>query len=542
MNKKMMQGTFWLTFANLLCKVLGVIYLIPWISMMGNNHDGMVATTLFNVAYLPYGLFLMLGTVGFPNAIAKKVAVASTKEDSQKECRTIFRSTVNIMYTIGIISAILMFIFAPALASISPVADVESGTLAIRSLCPSLIAIPVLSSMRGYFQGKNNLHPYGTSLILEQIVRVIVILMGTYYLRVLTDGTILQAVIISTVASFFGGLAAIIQMYHLGKKNGYFVLSDFLISVKAFGKENREESVSIIRETLPFIFVGSIITIVQMIDQVTLKPLLHFFHPSITDQQLEFLFSRASVNPNKLTLILISMVGTVAISSLPILSTLRKGQRKQIEKTLGDSFSIAFLILFPSMAGMALLASPMYTLFFGYDPNSVGYFQLAIFASLFFSLFTILATMTQSLNHHRVAVRLTIESVILKVIFQVIFIALFGGYGMNLSNGVAFAIVFVRGYSYLCKEYRISPFKQIQTVFYKIFRSTLIMLVVCIALFFALHMKLSLASKTNAMIYIAVIGLVGASVFIGLQYGREALVILSKIKGRFSGKTSSVNE
>ncbi len=61
-----------------------------------------------------------------------------------------------------------------------------------------------------------------------------------------------------------------------------------------------------------------------MIDQVTMKPLLHFFRPEIADQQLEFLFSRASVNPNKLTLIPISMVGTVAISSLPILSTMKK--------------------------------------------------------------------------------------------------------------------------------------------------------------------------------------------------------------------------
>ncbi|MGE9502650.1 hypothetical protein ACQP3D_30180, partial [Escherichia coli] len=72
-----------------------------------------------------------------------------------------------------------------------------------------------------------------------------------------------------------------------------------------------------------------------------MKPLLHFFRPEIADQQLEFLFSRASVNPNKLTLILISMVGTVAISSLPILSTMKKKDRIQIEKTVGDSFSIA---------------------------------------------------------------------------------------------------------------------------------------------------------------------------------------------------------
>ena len=32
-------------------------------------------------------------------------------------------------------------------------------------------------------------------------------------------------------------------------------------------------------------------------------------------------------------------------------------------KTVGDSFSIALLILLPSLTGMSLLAGPLYTLF-----------------------------------------------------------------------------------------------------------------------------------------------------------------------------------
>ncbi|EOS8015679.1 polysaccharide biosynthesis protein [Enterococcus hirae] len=531
MNKKLMQGTFWLTFANLLCKVLGVVYLIPWLSMMGNNQEGMLATTLYNVGYLPYGLFLMLGTVGFPNAIAKKVAVA-TKENDEQGCRTIFRSTINIMFVIGIISAVLMYLFAPMLAGISPIANVNNGILAIRSLCPSLIAIPVLSAMRGYFQGKNNLRPYGTSLIIEQAVRVLVILAGTFYLRVLTDGTILEAVLISTVASFFGGLAAIIHMYFVGIKNDYFKLKDFLISSRYFKHENRAESVSIIRETLPFIFVGSVITIVQMIDQVTMKPLLHFFRPEITNQQLEFLFSRASVNPNKLTLILISMVGTVAISSLPILSTLRKKDRLQIEKTVGDSFSIAVLILLPSLAGMSLLAGPLYTLFFGYDPDSVGYFQFALLASLFFSLFTILSTMLQSLSHHMIAIRLTVEAIILKIVFQVIGLALFGGYGMSFSNTMAFAIVFIRGYFYMCKEYRIAPLAKIRFFFLKTFRSTLLMLVLCSIVFILLNLQLTMTSKAHAVVYCVGLGGVGGLTFLFAQFVRNGLQLLKNFQHR----------
>lgn len=89
-------------------------------------------------------------------------------------------------------------------------------------------------------------------MIIEQAVRVIVILAGTYYLRVLTDGTILEAVLISTVASFFGGLAAIIHMYIVGRRKTSSNLK-ILISSRYFERENRSASVSIIRETLPFI-------------------------------------------------------------------------------------------------------------------------------------------------------------------------------------------------------------------------------------------------------------------------------------------------
>lgn len=91
--------------------------------------------------------------------------------------------------------------------------------------------------------------------------------------------------------------------------------------------------------------------------------------------------------------------------------------------------------------------------------------------------------MLQSLNHHRFAIRLTVEAIILKVIFQVIGLGLVGGYGMSLSNGLAFGIVFVRGYHFMCKEYRIAPLAKISN-FLKTFRSTLIMLAVCFAVFF----------------------------------------------------------
>lgn len=179
---------------------------------------------------------------------------------------------------------------------------------------------------------------------------------------------------------------------------------------------------------------------------------------------------------------------------------------------------------------MSLLAGPLYTLFFGYDPESVGYFQMALLASLFFSLFTILSTMLQSLNHHLVAIKLTTEAIILKVVFQAIGLALFGGYGMSLSNTLAFAFVFVRGYLYLSKEYRISPFAKISQFFLKTFRSTMVMLLLCCVLFFVLSLSLSMTSKAHAVVYCVVIGGFGGLTFLFAQFGRNAMQMVKSFK------------
>ena len=97
-----------------------------------------------------------------------------------------------------------------------------------------------------------------------------------------------------------------------------------------------------------------------MIDQVTMKPLLHFF-PSRdrADQQLEFLFSRASVNPNN--------------DIDPDLHGRNKGKQlaniKHDEEKIDTNRNrkVAFFdcVIDSSsfIVGMSLLAGPLYTLF-----------------------------------------------------------------------------------------------------------------------------------------------------------------------------------
>ena len=72
MDKKLFQDRLALVWEHF-SRILGVVYLIPWLAMIGSPQHQTVAQALFNTAYTPYALFIALGTA-VPSAIARRVA------------------------------------------------------------------------------------------------------------------------------------------------------------------------------------------------------------------------------------------------------------------------------------------------------------------------------------------------------------------------------------------------------------------------------------------------------------------------------------
>ena len=60
------EGTFIATFAIIIVKVLGVLYVIPFYRIIGESGG-----SLYSYAYNVYNLFLNISTAGIPVAISK---------------------------------------------------------------------------------------------------------------------------------------------------------------------------------------------------------------------------------------------------------------------------------------------------------------------------------------------------------------------------------------------------------------------------------------------------------------------------------------
>ena len=84
---QMLSGAAWRTGADMIGKILGVIYIIPWYAWMGRF--GNEANSLFSMGYNIYALFLLISTVGIPAAIAREVARYNTLDDPNMAYRLV---------------------------------------------------------------------------------------------------------------------------------------------------------------------------------------------------------------------------------------------------------------------------------------------------------------------------------------------------------------------------------------------------------------------------------------------------------------------
>ncbi|VDG20099.1 hypothetical protein [Lactobacillus agilis] [Lactiplantibacillus mudanjiangensis] len=448
MKNKLLSGTFWMSFGSIFSRVLGVVYLIPWLMMLGSQQHQLAAQAMFNAAYTPYALFLSLGTSGFPTAISRKIAGYNAQNrylDSQR----LFKAGLLFMSISGFICGGLLFGFAPMIASGSPVTSVQATTTVIRFLTPALFILPVMSIIRGYFQGNQDMKPFGISQLIEQFIRVIGILGATYVSYMLLGRSLTVAVSLSTFATFFGAIASLVYLgwYYYQRRTQY--QAQLSHSVPAAQLDLKADFITILKEALPFVFVGAGITLSQLIDQFTFKQImLHVTTESATT--IQNLFTLFAANPNKITTVIISLALAVSETTLPILAGVQH-DRTKVTEVIVNNFKMLFGLIAPMIIILALLAPQINTVFFGFDVQGGQLMRWAIVVSLPLAIFTDVFTLIQALGQHRRAVTLLVVGLALKGLTQVPLVYLFHANGALLSTFIAFTTISIAGVVYLLR-------------------------------------------------------------------------------------------
>ena len=83
-DNRIVTGSSWMTLGSLASRILGAIYIMPWMMWMGTATEANAAHALFQVGYTPYAFFISLATAGVPAAISKQVSYFNAIEEYDK--------------------------------------------------------------------------------------------------------------------------------------------------------------------------------------------------------------------------------------------------------------------------------------------------------------------------------------------------------------------------------------------------------------------------------------------------------------------------
>lgn len=517
---QMLRGTAWLTASNFISRLLGAIYIIPWYIWMGSY--AATANGLFTMGYNIYAWFLLISTAGIPVAVAKQVAKYNTMREEEHSFALI-RSFLGFMTGLGLVFALVLYVFAPWLADLSGVG--KDLIPIMQSLAWAVLIFPSMSVIRGFFQGMNNLKPYAMSQIAEQVIRVIWMLLATFMIMKMGSGDYLAAVTQSTFAAFVGMVASFAVLL-------YFLYKEGMLQ-KVFETGDKIDSkhllMDTIKEAIPFILTGSAIQLFQILDQMTFINSMSWF-TNYSNEDLVVMFSYFSANPNKITMILISLGVSIGGVGLPLLTeNYVKGDLRSASKLIQDNLTMLLLFLFPATVGVVMVGEPIYTIFYGKpDGLALGLFIFAVLQSTILGVYMVLSPMLQAMFHNRKAIRYFFYGSVAKLVLQLPTIYLFHSYGPLISTSIALIIPIIFIYRELC---RVTGMRG-NVVFRRTILISLLTLVMFIgvgAIQWILGFVFQPSGRLWSFLYVTLIGAMGGGVY-GIMSLRTRL--LDKVIGK----------
>lgn len=526
LDNQILTGSAWMTAGSLTSKILGALYIILWFQWMGGGETAAAANGLYQMAYNPYNFFLMLATAGIPSAISKSVSRYNAMQEFET-AKSIYKQGLKIMLISGLLSAIFMYIFAPWFAKTGPSANIEDGVIVMRALAPALLLIPAQSVTRGLIQGHNRMREPAISQIVEQLVRIVFILLSVYLIRQVYGGSAVTAVAFSTFAAFVGAIASFGYLLIRLRQLPTVFNMDPSESLNEVNVSPNELIIEIIKTSIPFIIVSTGVIIFQIIDQQTYAPLMRLF-TNVSDEQIQITYGITQANAHKLSMIITSFGSALAITSVPLISTLTAQKNTpEVRRQFSKGLRLLFFIMFPASLGMLVVAEPLYTFFYDYSPLGIRITQVYAIVSIVLALYIMLGNICQSANLQRPAITAVAIGFLVKLISQPLFIWMSGPYGMLISTffGLGTTVFFMMRAMHKATHFSMK----------KLFRRTLLMLLMSVVMAIIVlvfrevfRLFLDYHSRTQGLIATLLLAAVG---FVSYMYMALKLRIADELLG-----------
>lgn len=533
-----LRGAFIATLCIVLTKILGVIYVIPFYSIVGPE-----GSVIYGAAYNIYAIFLNLSTIGLPLAISKMVSEYHTLGYEYTKRKT-YKLAGRVMIISSIITTVILFIFAPVLAKyiinffdFSPLAgsigafmlsesNLMHGTyliseiaFVIRISATAIFFVTLISMIRGYLQGMKYIQASSISQVIEQFVRVIIILIGSYLCMNILKTSLGMAV---GIAVFGATLGAIVAFFYLVKKKQQ-IPEDRKYELTEEEKKITTNDIlkKIVTYTVPLIIMELIGTSFQLVDMFTVVTTLTNFG-GYTLSDASFVMNAVTTLGTKLNVIVMAVANGLVVSLLPSLtSNYVEGNIIEIRKKINKTLQILIYITIPSAVGLSLLAEPVWNIFYGESILGPKVFMMSIFVAIFASLFTNIVVTMQSLSRYKNMYIALLSGFIFNVIMNIPFMILFHKIGLPIYYGnlvatmIGYSITIILCLNDLKKTFNVDYSRTIKRTIVILFATTIMIIVIKLV---GIIIPMQNSSRFISILIVGFYAVIGMIVYLGITY------------------------
>ncbi len=351
---KFSSGVFLLTFSAIAVKILGLIYKIPMLKLIGGEGMG-----YFNTAYELYTMFGVISSAGLP--VAMSVLISSDMARGGRNVGRIYSVSRTLFLCVGIVGSLSMILLA---RPISLLLKSENAYYSILAISPSVLFICLSSVLRGYFQGHGKMGQTAVSQIIEaggKLVFGVVLSLVAMYFGMNTQMTAGMAVLGLTLSLAFSAIFLSIARVKV-KTASVDALPDAKKSVILRG---------ILATAVPITLSSMVLSITKIIDMTMILRGLQSI--GFSSEAANEIYGNYTTLCLPLFALAPALTVSIALPLVPAVSSAHSsGDITEQNRILSVAFSTSTLVSMPISLGLTFFSRPILQLLFAGETEAIA--------------------------------------------------------------------------------------------------------------------------------------------------------------------------
>ena len=409
-GESFLKGTFILTIAGFVVKVIGSLNWIFVSRILGGEGIG-----LYQMAFPIYFLAMTVSQAGVPVAISIITAERVALKDIYGAKR-VFRISMGLMLVTGLFFSFLTYYLADWLIEWQFIRD-PRAYMSVVVLAPTVFFVTFLASSRGYLQGWQRMTPTAVSQIVEQIFRVITMILLAY---LLLPWGLDYAAAGASLGALAGAVTGLIVLVYYHWKLERDIERDYGRELKPASGTEHKSALHIIRRiftlSLPVSAASIMLPIVSNLDLMIVPQRLEVAGYSVAEATELFGYLTGMAVP--LVNLACIITASMAMSVVPAISEARAlKQKERVYSQTAASVRISNFVCFPAFVIVFVLATPISSLIYN-APGAGPAVMISAVSIVLLGLHQVSTAILQGLGHPTIPMVNMVIAAVAKVLLN----------------------------------------------------------------------------------------------------------------------------